>query len=86
VGLYLLNLRWLTHYVCLAQQLGAEPIRTNFAPTSHDPLAQNRGRFTYFIDRSDQLWEVRGQEEIKAPAYGDLAGRVRRTVPSADIG
>jgi len=79
-----LNLRWLTHYVCLAQQLGTEPIRINFAPTSHDPLAQNRGRFTYFIDRSDQLWEVRGEEEIKAPAYGDLAGRVGPTAPAAD--
>jgi len=84
-----LNLRWLTHYVCLAQQLGVEPIRINFAPTSHDLLAQSRGRFTYFIDRSDRLWEVRGEEEIESPAYGDLAygdlaGRVERTIPSAD--
>jgi hypothetical protein len=79
-----LNLRWLTHYVCLAQQLGSEPIRINFAPTTHDMLAQNRGRFTYFIDRSDDLWEVRGMEETKSPAYGGLAGRVRQTLPSGD--
>ncbi|MCP4379471.1 MAG: hypothetical protein GY794_25280, partial [bacterium] len=67
-----LNLRWLTHYVWLAQQLGTKPIRINFAPTSHDLLAQKRGRFTYFIDRSNQLWDVRGKVETKAPAYGDL--------------
>jgi len=79
-----LNLRWWTHYLCLAQQLGVEPIRINFAPTSHDPLAQNRGRFTYFIDRGRKLWEVRGTEEIKAPAYGDLAGRVGLTRPPRD--
>lgn len=79
-----LNLRWLTHYVCLAQQLGTEPVRINFAPTSHDLLAQNRGRFTYFIDRGDRLWEVRGEEETKAPAYGDLAGRTEHTGPPAD--
>ncbi len=79
-----LNLRWLTHYVCLAQQLGTEPIRINFAPTSHDLLAQNRGRFTYFIDRRDQLWEVRGNEETKTLAYGNLAGRVDQTPAHAD--
>jgi len=79
-----LNLRWLTHYVCLKQQLGMEPIRINFAPTSHDLLAQNRGRYTYFIDDGDRLWEVRGQYEIKAPAYGDLAGRVAETPREAD--
>ncbi len=79
-----LNLRWLTHYICLAQQLGVEPIRINFAPTSHDLLAQNRGRFTYFIDRGDRLWEVRGEEEITAPAYGDLAGRTALPPASAE--
>jgi len=79
-----LNLRWLTHYTCLKQQLGMEPIRINFAPTSHDLLAQNRGRYTYFIDDSDRMWEVRGEYEIKAPAYGDLAGRVAETPAEAD--
>ncbi|NQU19982.1 MAG: hypothetical protein HQ567_01770, partial [Candidatus Nealsonbacteria bacterium] len=79
-----LNLRWLTHYICLKQQLAMEPIRINFAPTSHDLLAQSRGRFTYFIDRSDRLWDVRGQYETKAPAYGDLAGRVADPPPETD--
>ncbi|MCG8509972.1 MAG: hypothetical protein MI741_12160, partial [Rhodospirillales bacterium] len=69
-----LNLRWLVHYTALKQQLGIEPVRINFAPTNHDPLAQSRGRFTYFIDHEDRLWEVRGEEELKAPAYGQLAG------------
>ena len=73
-----LNLRWHTHYLRLAQQLGAEPIRINFAPTSHDPLAQNRGRFTYFVDRDDRFWDVRGEEETKAPAWGQPAGYVAR--------
>jgi len=79
-----LNLRWYTHYLRLAQQLGAEPIRINFAPTSHDPLAQNRGRFTYFIDRDGRFWDVRGQEETKAPAWGRPAGYVDKLPDKAD--
>ena len=30
-----MNLRWLTHYVRFRQMLGIEPVRYNFAPTSH---------------------------------------------------
>jgi len=79
-----LNLRWHTHYLRLAQQLGDEPIRINFAPTSHDPLAQNRGRFTYFVDRDDRFWDVRGEEETKAKAWGYLAGYVAKSPPKTD--
>ena len=37
-----MNTRWLPHYVRLRQALGLEPIRYNFGPTSHEPLAQSR--------------------------------------------
>ncbi len=77
-----LNTRWLAHYTRLCQQLGLEPIRYNFAPTSHDPLAQVRGVFTYYLDPRRRSWFVQGQEETGVPAYGDLAGRVQEPVPT----
>lgn len=79
-----LNTRWLTHYINLSQQLGVEPIRINFAPTSHDLLAQNRGRFTYFIDTRRRLWEVRGEAETGVAACGEIAGHVKEGAPADD--
>ena len=77
-----LNTRWATHYDRLGQQLGIEPIRYNFAPTSHDHLAQVRGTATYYVDAKRNTWMVKGEEEIGTPAYGDLAGRVEEDSPS----
>ncbi|MCK4858891.1 MAG: discoidin domain-containing protein, partial [candidate division Zixibacteria bacterium] len=61
-----MNLRWLTHYVRHYQMLLTEPVRYNFAPTSHDPLAQSMGTFTFHIDRDGDLWECFGTKETKA--------------------
>jgi hypothetical protein len=57
------NLRWLTYYVRQRQLLGLEPVRYNFAPTSHDPLAQSRGTFTFHFDADHHVWETWGAQE-----------------------
>ena len=58
-----MNTRWLPHYIKLRQQLGVEPIRMNFGPTSHDPLAQSRGIFTFYFDEKKNVWQTLGTEE-----------------------
>ena len=64
-----LNTRWLSHYVRLRQILGVEPIRYKFGPTSHDPLAQAAGRFTFYFDTQHRLWQTLGTEEIGAATF-----------------
>lgn len=59
-----LNLRWLPDYIDLKQRVGAEPVRINFQPTSHDPLAQGAGRNTFFIDKQKQYWLSLGEKEL----------------------
>jgi hypothetical protein len=63
-----LNLRWLTHYVRQRQLLGLEPIRYCFGPTSHDPLAQAAGRFTFHLDQEHHVWQRLGEQETGAAA------------------
>jgi hypothetical protein len=58
-----MNLRWLTHYIRLRQALGTEPVRYNFAPTSHDPLAQSMGTFTFHFGPDKEIWECFGKKE-----------------------
>jgi hypothetical protein len=62
-----MNLRWLTHYVRHRQTLGTEPVRYNFTPTSHDPLAQSMGTFTFHFGPRRQVWECFGTKETGAP-------------------
>jgi hypothetical protein len=64
-----LNTRWLAYTVRLRQMLGMEPVRYNFAPTSHDPLAQAPGRFTYFFDADHKVWQTLGTEETHAETF-----------------
>lgn len=64
-----LNLRWLPHIVRLRQQIGLEAVRYRFGPTSHDPLAQASGRFTFHFDAGHQLWQTLGTEETGAPSF-----------------
>jgi hypothetical protein len=64
-----LNTRWLSHIVGHRQALGLEPVRIAFGPTSHDPLAQSPGRFTFHFGPNSELWECQGQEETGAPAF-----------------
>jgi hypothetical protein len=64
-----MNTRWLTHYVRFRQQLGLEPVRYNFAATSHDPLAQSRGIYTFHFDPGREVWQTLGTEETGAPVF-----------------
>jgi hypothetical protein len=74
-----LNTRWLPHIVRLRQQLGLEAIRYAFGPTSHDPLAQASGRFTFHIDAGRRLWQTLGAEETGAEAFGAPGAAVERS-------
>ena len=64
-----MNLRWLTHYVRYRQMLGTEPVRYNFAPTSHDPLAQSMGTFTFHFGPDREVWECLGTKETGASVF-----------------
>ena len=61
-----LNTRWLSHIVSLRQSLGIEPVRINFALTSHDLLAQQRGTYSFRFGPEHDLWETWGEEETGA--------------------
>ena len=63
-----LNTRWLSHIVSHRQALGLEPVRINFAPTSHDVLAQSRGTYTFHFGTDYDLWETWGEKETGAAA------------------
>ena len=63
-----LNLRWLPDYIDLKQRAGLEPVRINFQPTSHDPLAQAPGEYTFFVDRQKNFCLSLGEKELKVPA------------------
>jgi hypothetical protein len=64
-----MNTRWLSHVVQHRQVLGLEPLRVNFAPTSHDLLAQSRGTFTFHFDAQRALWDCRGTQETGANVF-----------------
>ncbi len=90
-----MNTRWLTHIVCCRQALGLEPVRINFAPTSHDPLAQSPGIYTFHFDSNHDLWETWGAQETGAsvfslpssitPALDNSAPAVWREIARAGI-
>lgn len=63
------NTRWLVYFVRLRQMLGMEPVRYHFAPTSHDPLAQAPGHFTYFFDAEHKVWQTLGTKETGAETF-----------------
>jgi hypothetical protein len=64
-----LNTRWLPHIIRHRQALGIEPVRINFAPTSHDPLAQAPGLFTFHFGPGHDLWECWGEDETGASVF-----------------
>ncbi len=64
-----LNTRWYTHLVRHRQALGLEPVRINFAPTSHDLLAQSRGIFTFHFEPNRSVWECWGAQETGAEIF-----------------
>ncbi|MFQ6034757.1 MAG: hypothetical protein ACE5NM_02785 [Sedimentisphaerales bacterium] len=67
-----LNLRWLPYFEAQRQAVGLSPVRLNFQPTQHDPLAQGAGRRTFYIDREGHLWIGLGEAETQVPAYGPV--------------
>lgn len=90
-----LNTRWLSHIVRHRQALGLEPVRISFSPTSHDPLAQNPGAYTFHFGPDHDLWECWGEKETGAsvfclpssvtPGIEDSAPEVWREIGRAGI-
>lgn len=68
-----MNTRWLTHYIALKQELGIESIYYDFSPTSHDPLAQVAGRFTFRFEPSHKVWQCYGEHETGARVWSTEA-------------
>jgi hypothetical protein len=64
-----MNTRWLPPIVRLRQHLGMEPVRYKFGPTSHDPLAQLPGGFTFHFDEQRRLWQTLGTKETGAETF-----------------
>jgi len=64
-----MNTRWLPHYVRFRQVLATDSVRYNFAATSHDPLAQSRGVFTFHFDSQGRVWQCLGAEETGAEEF-----------------
>ena len=64
-----MNLRWLSHHIRLRQTLGMEPARYCFGSTSHDPLAQSAGTFTFHVDSKKNFWQRLGTRECGAATY-----------------
>jgi hypothetical protein len=60
-----LNRRWLPCIVSLRQALALEPVRFEYGPTQHEPLAQGAGSNTFYFD---------GEKETGAQAVSWQAG------------
>lgn len=71
-----MNTRWIPHYVRFRQELGLEPVRFNYGPTSHEPLAQSRGIFTFHLSPDKALWQTFGELETRAAVF---------TIPETDV-
>jgi len=68
-----MNTRWLPHYVRFRQMIAVAPVRYNFAPTSHDPLAQSPGIFTFHFDSRGDVWQCLGAQETGATEFSRAA-------------
>ena len=64
-----MNTRWIPHYVRFRQQLGLEAVRFNYGPTSHEPLAQSKGIFTFHLSPDKEMWQTFGEEETGAQVF-----------------
>ena len=79
-----MNTRWLTHYVRFRQMLRVDSVRYNFAPTSHDPLAQSRGIFTFHFDSRGDVWQCLGTEETGAKEFSATVDAVSDSLTELD--
>jgi hypothetical protein len=64
-----MNLRWLSYIVSQRQALGMDAIRWKFEPTEDEPLAQQPGSYTFFLDREQHLWRGWGEKETGQPCF-----------------
>jgi hypothetical protein len=81
-----MNSRWLPHYLRQRQALGLETVRYNFAPTSHDKLAQAPGPYTWYFDQHHRIWQTLGTEETGASLFAlPAAAKVTLSVGLSDV-
>jgi hypothetical protein len=64
-----MNTRWLADYKNLEQRLGMSPVRFRFAPTFHDPLAQQPGKYSYHIDDNGNWWICLWENELENRSF-----------------
>jgi hypothetical protein len=64
-----MNGRWIPHYVRFRQRLGLDAVRYNYGATSHDPLAQAAGIFTFHVSPDRKLWQTFGQKETQGEVF-----------------
>ena len=76
-----MNTRWDTRLDRYRQTLGLEAVRINFAPTSHDPLAQSPGRDTFLFEPNHTVWECRGERETGHAVFVLATNRDISAVP-----
>jgi hypothetical protein len=58
-----LNLRWLPDFYVFMQKLRMMPVKYNFAPVFHEPLARSAGPYTFFYTKDKEVWRSMGTEE-----------------------
>lgn len=58
-----LNLRWLPDFYVFMQKLRMMPVKYNFAPVFHEPLARSAGPYTFFFTKDKEVWRSMGTKE-----------------------
>jgi hypothetical protein len=58
-----LNLRWLPDFYVFMQKLRMMPVKYNFAPVFHEPLARSAGPYTFYFTKEKEIWRSMGTEE-----------------------
>lgn len=58
-----LNIRWLPDFYVFMQKLRMMPVKYNFAPVFHEPLARSAGPYTFFYTKDKKVWRSMGTEE-----------------------
>lgn len=58
-----LNIRWLPDFYVFMQKLRMIPVKYNFAPVFHEPLARSAGEFTFFFTKDKEVWRNMGERE-----------------------
>ncbi len=73
--------RWLPDFIDLKQQARMQETYYKFGPTKHDPLAQQGGKGTFFIDQSKKFWKCLGEKELKTGSAGTFIGYDNTNLP-----